>query len=132
MRNYNALICLLSLCLSLASCKHEPAPGDVAAQTAKAYYDHLLQGRYADYVDGTYRRDSIPDSYRQQLIDNAKMFLWQMKKEHQGMKSVVVNHATYDEKTQTANAYLTVSFNNGDVEQVVVPMIYRNGLWLMR
>ena len=127
-----ALLLLSVLALCLASCKQEPAPAEVAAQTAKAYYDHLLQGRYADYVDGTYRPDSIPDSYRQQLIDNAKMFVWQMKTEHQGMKSVAINGATYDEKTQSANVYLVIVFLNGESEQIVVPMLFRNGLWLMR
>ena len=60
------------------------------------------------------------------------MFLAQMRSEHGGLKMVTVSHATYNEQNQTANAYLILSFQNGDTEQIVVPMICRNGLWLMR
>lgn len=125
----------LAVCLCVVfffACKQEEDPAQVAANAAQVYYDHLLQGHYADYVDGTWRPDSIPADYRQQLIDNAKMFASQMKTEHRGMKAVAINHATYDEQSQTANAYLTLTFHNGDVEQILVPMLYRDGLWWMR
>ena len=56
------------------ACSPEPKSDDVVAQTAKVYYDHLLHGQYDHFVDGTYRPDSIPDSYREQLIANARMY----------------------------------------------------------
>ena len=56
-------------------------PSDVAAHAAKQYYDYLLEDKYEAFVDGQYRPDSIPASYREQLIVNAKMFVGQQKEE---------------------------------------------------
>ena len=56
----------------LHACKEAPKAEDVAAQTAKTYYEMLMRGDYDLFVDGTYRPDSIPASYREQLVANAK------------------------------------------------------------
>ena len=66
--------------LLVVGCSMGPDPGEVAAQAAKEYYMQLLAGKYEHYVDGFYRPDSIPPSYRRQLIHNAKMFVGQQKR----------------------------------------------------
>ena len=84
---------LLFLPLSLlVACGESTGPdaSELAAQSAKVYYEQLLQGDYASFVDGTYRTDSIPKSYREQLIANAKMFVGQQNDEHHGIKEVRV------------------------------------------
>ena len=44
-------------------------PNELAVRAAKVYYDYLIAGNFEAYVDGFYRPDSIPGSYREQLID---------------------------------------------------------------
>ena len=64
---------LLSLPLWMGlgwGCSPKVDPADVAAQVAKQYYDYLLEGKYEAFVDGKYRPDSIPGSYRDQLVMN--------------------------------------------------------------
>ncbi|MBQ5605681.1 MAG: hypothetical protein IIU87_00550, partial [Prevotella sp.] len=51
-----------------------------AGQTAVEYYKLLQQERYAEFVGGMYGADSIPQDYRQQMEDNAAMFLSEQKK----------------------------------------------------
>lgn len=96
------------------------------------YYQQLLDGNYAAFVDATYRPDSLPSTYRSQLVLNAKMFIEQQQNEHNGLKSVAVAHATIDEAQHTGNAFLTFTYGDGSSEQVVVPMVEHDGVWYLR
>ena len=69
---------------------------DVALQTAKAYYDQLVNGDYATFVDGTLQNDSIPEDYKAQLILNMQMYIEQQNKAHQGIARVEALRATCD------------------------------------
>lgn len=119
----------------IVSCSDKPSgptAGQIAAHAAQVYYDQLLKGDYGSFVDGRYQPNSMPESYRQQLIANAKMYVDQQNKEHKGIKSVKVSAATADTAKHVANAFLTFSFGDNTKEEVVVPMIESNGTWLMR
>ena len=119
--------------LSLFGCRH--IFNDRAKPVGKAalhYYQQLLDGNYAAFVDATYRPDSLPSTYRSQLVLNAKMFIEQQQNEHNGLKSVAVAHATIDEAQHTGNAFLTFTYGDGSSEQVVVPMVEHDGVWYLR
>lgn len=127
------------LILALVSCKDTPTPEAVAVQTAKAYYDQLLHGEYAAFVSGTIGNDSLPASYREQLETNMKMFVANQKAEHGGIDSVCAVRAKVDtlklqggQNRIVADAILTLCYKDSTKEQIVVPMILNNELWLMR
>ena len=84
--------------------------GQLAAIAAKGYYDELLQGKYEEFVDATYRRDSIPAVYREQLIANAKMYIGQQNVEHQGIKEVTIANAKADTARRTAQVFLVLNY----------------------
>ena len=109
-----------------------PDPADVAAQAAKQYYDYLLEGKYDAYVDGQYRPDSIPESYRAQLIMNAKMFMGQQQREHRGIKETRIVNAVADTARHEANVFLVFCYGDSTTEEVCVPMVEQNGLWQLR
>ena len=115
-----------------AACGHEPKSDDVVAQTAKVYYDHLLHGKYDHFVDGTYRPDSIPASYREQLIANARMYVAQQQTERGGICGVAAVGAQVDTARHQANAYVMLTFGDSTREQIVVPMVCHDGVWYMR
>ena len=117
--------------MTLVACS-KPDASEVAGQTAKLYYDYLLQGRYSEFVDGMNFPDSIPEQYRSQLVDNAKMYIAQQKKEHRGIQSVECLQAQADTAKHEANVFLSFTYLDGNVEQVLVPMVERNGIWYMR
>ena len=124
---------IVSLVLSLAACKQEaPGPGQLAAVAAKGYYDLLLEGKYEDFVAGTHRPDSIPESYRAQLVLNARMFVEQQEAERRGMKKVDVISAKADSTGSVADVFLSVVYGDSTKEQIVVPMVHEKGKWLMR
>ena len=119
--------------LSLFGCKHIfNDPAKPVGKAALYYYQQLLNGDYAAFVDATYRPDSLPSTYRSQLILNVKMFIEQQQNEHDGLKSVAVAHATIDEAQHTGNAFLTFRYGDGSSEQVVVPMVEHDGAWYLR
>lgn len=119
----------------LAACSGKPSGPDaasLAAQAAKVYYDQLLKGDFGSFVDGRYQPTQMPESLRQQLIANAKMFVAQQEKDHKGIKTVSVTDARADTAKHVANAFLTFSFGDGTKEQVVVPMVEVKDVWYMR
>ena len=118
--------------LLAVACSSGPDPGEVAAQAAKEYYPQLLAGKYVHYVDGFYRPDSIPPSYRRQLIDNAKMFVGQQKDERRGILDVRVVNAVADTTKRSANVFLIFAYGDSTSEEVVVPMVQHRGVWYMR
>lgn len=133
-RNVRKISIIVSAVMALlfAACGQQPKADDVVAQTAKAYYDYLLRGEYANFVDGTYRPDSIPATYREQLVVNAKMYVAQLNEEHGGISSVTAVGAQVDTARNMASAFLMFAFGDSTREQVVVPMVCCQGVWYMR
>lgn len=107
-------------------------PSEMAGRTAKLYYENLLHGRYDVFVDGFYRPDSIPSSYRSQLIDNARMYVAQMNDNHHGLARIDLIHATADTARNEGRAFLLLCFADSTREEVVVPMVRIENLWMMR
>ena len=120
---------------TFASCSKSTVtanPDEVASRAAKVYYEYLLHGNCAAYIDGFYRPDSIPDSYREQLIVSAKQYVWQMKNDHQGLVSVEAAGARTDTAKHVGEAYLILGFGDKTKEEVVVPLVLHKGNWMLR
>ena len=95
MRKSFFIIALATALMLIAGCGRSNR-GEQAARTAKLYYDALLEGKYEEFVDGTYHRDSIRQQYRRELIDNARMFVGQQQEEHRGIREVRVSDFKID------------------------------------
>jgi hypothetical protein len=105
---------------------------DARMVAAKLYYENLLHGKCEAYIDGFYRPDSIPESYREQLIVSAKQYVGQMKKDHQGLVSVEAVGARTDTAKHVGEAYLLLGFGDKTKEEVVVPLVLHDGNWMLR
>ena len=123
-----ALFALVSCSKSASNAK----PDELAARAAKLYYENLLHGKCEAYIDGFYRPDSIPASYREQLIVSAKQYVGQMKKDHQGLVSVETAGARVDTAKHVGEAYLLLGFGDKTKEEVVVPLVLHDGNWMLR
>lgn len=125
--------CLATLLLcSACQGKQEPDQGQLAAIAAKGYYDLLLEGKYEDYVAGTYQPDSIPEGYRKQLVLSAKMYVEGQQEEHKGINQVNILTAKADTARHVADVYLSLVYGDSLKEQIVVPMVQARGKWMMR
>ena len=127
------LACILTLnaTLWLSACSKPNAEAE-SAKAAKAYYDALRQGDYAAFVDATHRPDTIPESYRAQLITNAVTFAKIQQAEHRGIDSVSIARAETDSLGANADVFLLLHYGDSTVEQVVVPMIKVEDEWKMK
>lgn len=106
--------------------------GQLAAHTAKLYYEQLIQGDVDGFVAGINTPATADEGYRALLRKNTQMFWNQQKREHNGIRSVDIVGAAYDEEAKTANAYLLFVYGDGNTEQVLVPMVRVDSLWLLR
>lgn len=104
----------------------------MAAEAAKAYYDSLMAGGYGSFVDGVYRSDSIPSSYRDQLVVNAKMYVYELKEEHNGVNDIRIVRSSADSVRKVTNVFLMLCFGDSVNEEIVVPMVEKDGKWLMK
>ena len=54
---------------------------ELASMAAKGYYDHLIQGEYEQFLEGS---DMLPEdaAYRSQLLDNYRQFMEAQQKDH--------------------------------------------------
>jgi hypothetical protein len=122
----------LFVVMMIVACTSSPDEGEVAARAAKEYYGYLLQGNIASFVDGHYRPDSIPDTYREQLITNTKMYVNQQNEEHRGIKDIRIVDTKTDMQKHAANVFLVLSFGDSTSEEIVVPMVESGGVWYLR
>lgn len=120
------------LCAVCAACSSDIKTDEQAANTARLYYDYLLQGQYDDYVAGIDGYDEMPETYRRQLTDNARMFMEQQNREHGGIERLRIMRADIDTEAQTAQVFLVISYQDGSNEQIMVPMVRNGSLWMMR
>ena len=127
-------IVTITVCVVIAaiiSCsqeKHDFA----AANAAKEYYDMLIDGKFDGFVDGMNYANPIPDSYREQLEMNARMFVNELNEDRKGLREVRVINCVTDSVLPAANAYLMLCFGDSTFEQVVVPIVKRDGRWWMK
>lgn len=122
----------LFVAMVIVACTSSLDEGEVAARAAKEYYGYLIQGNIASFVDGHYRPDSIPDTYREQLITNTKMYVNQQNEEHRGIKDIRIVDAKTDMQKHAANVFLVLSFGDSTSEEIVVPMVESGGVWYLR
>ena len=125
------LLIVLLLAALWSACSREH-PEKIAAQAAKECYDLLLDGKYDEFIARKANTDSIPASYREQLVANMKLFADQMQQEHHGMKEVRIVNCTADTARHSANVFLVICFGDSTIEETVVPMVENQGRWLMK
>ncbi len=106
---------------------------ELASLAAKGYYDHLVKGEVELFLEGRVCADSLPESYRRQLIDAYRQFIAQQEQKHLGIQDVLIVRAQTDSLTDYTNVFLMLCFGDSTNEEVVVPMIEQGeGRWRMK
>ena len=130
-----AVIVLLAVLVACGSATKE----ELASLAAKGYYDHLIHGEYEQFYEGMDQRTlsdgtalSDEAAYRSQMLDNLRQFMARQKQEHRGVLEVRVSNATTDTVQQLTNVFLVLCFADSTNEEIVVPMVERDGAWRMK
>jgi hypothetical protein len=128
MRKLVVLVILAILAACGSATKEE-----LASLAAKGYYDHLIHGEYEQFYEGMDQREFTGEAeYRSQMLDNFRQFMARQEKEHHGVLEVRVSNVTIDTVQQFTNVFLVLCFGDSTNEEIVVPMVERNGSWRMK
>ncbi len=122
---------LLVFLVQWAACS-SPTKEELASLAAKGYYQHLIEGDFDHFLEGRVMADSLPDVYRSQLIDGYSQFLAQQVKARGGINEVRISRAFTDSTQQYTSVLLMLCYGDSTSEEVVVPMVERNGRWMMK
>ena len=123
---------MIVLLAVLAACGNATKE-ELAGLAAKGYYDHLIHGEYEQFYEGMDQRAlSEEPAYRSQMLDNLRQFMARQEQEHRGVLEVRVSNATTDTVQQFTNVFLVLCFGDSTNEEIVVPMVERNGTWRMK
>ncbi len=128
-------LCILSLfgaLVVLGACG-SATKEELASLAAKGYYEHLIHGEYEQFYEGIDQREFTSEAdYRSQMLDNLRQFMARQEKEHHGILEVRVSNAATDTVQQFTNVFLVLCFGDSTNEEIVVPMVERNGSWRMK
>ena len=122
----------LILIVIVVACSTGVSREEQAALAAKGYYTHLVQGEYEQFIEGRFMADSLPADYRSQLIEGCKQFVAQQLEARKGIQEVSVSRAYTDSLAGYTNVLLMLCYGDSTTEEVVVPMVERNGRWMMK
>lgn len=123
---------LILLVVLLTACS-SPSKEEMATLAAKGYYEHLIKGETEQFLAGRVGADSLPESYRSQLLDAYRQFVAQQEQNHLGIQEVRVVRAQTDSLADYTNVFLTLCFGDSTNEEIVVPMVEQGeGRWRMR
>ena len=127
---------LITTTLLLSACKNEPSAEELAIGAAKEAaeksYTAFLDNRYDEYLSHRSGSDSLPESYRQQLIEAYQQFKALQEKEHGSICSFRVSNARMDSTMNLVQVFLVLNYADSVQEEIVVPMIEENGSWKMK
>lgn len=110
-----------------------PTPEEQASLAAKGYYEHLIHGEYEQFLQGKagLHKHSEEDFWNQ-LRDNCHQFVHQQEQAHRGIHEVKVVNAKTDTLQKYTNVFMMLCFGDSTNEEIVVPMVERDGRWYMR
>ena len=129
----------LLLALALSSCTSELTPEErtrlaleAASKEATSAYSHLLSADYAQFLACRAGMDTIPESYREELIVACKQHMQQFKEKHKGITSFTISNASMDSTLNLAQIFLLLQLGDDSQEEIIVPMVEHNGRWMMK
>jgi len=123
----------LAACLLLAC--GSGTPEEMASLAAKGYYEHLMRGEYRQFLEGKdfQALDTIGtiDRMKEHEI-NLRQLMAQQEKAHHGIREVRISNAQTDTIQKVTNVFLVLCFGDSINEEIVVPMVERQGRWRMK
>ena len=103
-----------------------------AALASEGYFRHLIKGEYEQFMEGKYGLDQTSEDYREQMLAAYKQHMAEQDSDHRGILDVHVSTAKTDTSLHCTNVFLIICYGDSTNEEIVVPMVERNGSWRMK
>ena len=123
------IVTIVSICLTGCS---KPSAEQQAMNTVLQSYEALLAGDYATFLNGRAYMDSIPESFREQLLVGCKQFIRQQQEAHEGIVGFEASRCQMDTLQNLMQVFLLVHFADSTTEEITVPMVEYQGEWKMK
>jgi hypothetical protein len=125
------LLPLTLLIVCLAACK-DKSPETAAMTAARQSYEALRRGDCERFLDGRAGMDSVPDSYREQLLMACRQYLFRQRQTHRDILDVRATRAEMDSSLNVMQVFLLLTYADSTAEEMVVPMVLHDGKWKMK
>ena len=116
--------------LLLASCGNTP-PEQQAAESAKACYDLLVEDDAVRFLECKAGSDTLSADYGEQLLEAVRQYQRDIQKKHGGIREVRIadDQSAFNTSQQST---LILCYSDSTQEAIAVPMVERDGQWLMK
>ena len=115
--------------LFLVACSTPPE--QQAAESAKACYDLLIEGDAVRFLECKAGTDTLAADYGEQLLAAVRQYLSDVERKHGGLREVRIadDQSTFSASQQST---LILCYADSTQEAIVVPMVERDGQWVMK
>ena len=116
--------------LLLVSCG-STTPEQQAAESAKACYDFLIEDDAVRFLECKAGADTLSADYGEQLLTAVRQYQHDIKQKHGGLREVRIadDQSAFNTYQQST---LILCYTDSTQEAIAVPMVERDGRWLMK
>ena len=128
------LVGLTMMTASTVGCKkHVEAEDHTTVEevdsAAIRYYKLRSAGQYKDYVNAMQSCDGMTEAYKNHTALLLEHHQTEVNKERKGVKNVTIVRSEMHNNDKMANVFLSVSFNDGSTEEVMIPLVHDGKQW---
>lgn len=130
---------LLCLFLLLAGCDSsrgknnaDGSPAEPEDTVAVYYYSLRTRGRFTEYVEAMQScRNTTPD-YKQGMVHMLKQHQKEQEKAGRRVDRVRVVRKEMHNHNRMANVFLDIAYTDSTHEEILFPLVYDDGQWLIQ
>ena len=121
--SFSHFLILLSACST--------SPEQQAAESAKACYELLVEGDALRFLEHKAGVDTLAADYGEQLLTAVQQYQHDIQQKHGGLREVRVAEDQSAFGTSQLST-LILCYTDSTQEAIAVPMVERDGQWLMK
>ncbi|MCQ2129641.1 MAG: hypothetical protein MJZ08_09465 [Bacteroidaceae bacterium] len=127
------LYLIIYIMVAIGCCFASCGSNDVTAGSAAvAYYEALIDSDYVAFADGMAGKKDMPKEYHDQFVLLSKAFAEKQNAEHNGLCGVKLKRYNLNKEEDLANVFLELCYSDSTREEVLVPMVLEDDVWLMK
>lgn len=138
MKNLFSCLFLLLGIYIITACSNEnnnlTDKDDTAFQDTIAVYYYNLQanGRFDEYVESMQSCQGTTPDYKQRIIKMLQQHQKEILKVKKGVSHVQAVRTEMHNHNKMANVFLNVTYNDSSREEIIFPLVFDNGQWLIQ